>query len=1624
MRQYALKVFSNLHLLGVSACYQTNALLFPQDPNGSEEDGTAADQSYSVSPAGNFVLKFTKNMPKATKARRRIKSKATQLQLFPTQSAASTVMNNATPQFIPLPGTSMQLPVIVGPPVYIPEQRPNTITTQGTSVRDVTEPTDSIITNNDKKAKAKQNTRKHLTARSGGLTSGAVGGDLDSSTASHEYSATSASVNNGQEYLQTTSMSNAVKGRRSTKKNIAVTSNDASVEKRCFSDPSVVAEEQASIKSEGRNAFDTINKAMEGLQGVADKCLDVSEDLQKQVNTEVNSMLDSHTDVMNLNDTDDLVEFLAGGDLFQGPGLLSSTDVIDAQATTSSYADGRQAVGGNAEITDDDVVVAAPSAKLIELPSSEVNATNKQKLERKRSTIERKTNAITQQGQRKVNTLESDFHRKCLLDKNSVPAHMSTGGNKNSTVQVRSSFTSRGPIKVTMLQQTKDKNLLERKTPEIRQIVQVQHDDAYKSRHKTLQLWNHSLWANATKLKKPLPAHQNRKDTDFSTINFDHIKADTSRSQKSPVDLTKRRLRGVAFAQVDGINDSSDSDKNSVDSRSDEQENMERSIEDNSVVENLSDEEVNNNNVSVPDSSPRSLSTQAPSIRGDATAYSSNTGYLSDFDNSSTDDSSKWPSFNPAGSEKTYTSNGNEATSSTFDAAGDSRGNSLVCAADVLPPEATLQKTDASSSSPTQGVSLYEEVVSTSNVIIGTIEAISEAACNTRAIIIPDEEEVCSTIQKGQSTGNSSPANEAHTNGNSQGQSVNLTEQLLREFLLSSDSDSLPQSTPEDEQEEFVKSSSPSNISVITISSGDSDDQDARSRPEENGVSPMNVSPKINEEVNSVSDENILPDLPEVDAEPLIRAPTPAESCSSDSCSTVYLAEDEYYANTDSFTEYQPEGYRFWSSGDTDSSTSGTTRDDNRESTEATTQQEIGNSFSTPNGVTSEAMKECRDAIDKCDQLLSAIDGSHLDMSTISVESSGSMNSTTDLLGGQSYVKDSLDDSEDLLADDRFNVLPIQNSVRSATKASVNLDDLVNDKNFEVFQRGITTASTPNRDDDISEDPTTATTTEPSTATTIEPITATTIEPITATTTEPSTATTPDIHTAKDKTQVGSSSLSKDVTTTAATRPSESNKRTFEETLQEGDVFLNSPNKLQRVNKSSNISQVKGYSKYRMTHRSPVPDSHVKSDVARPAAEEIIVDMDPSSHGNKPVAHEDSRISLVARRSNLIPPSTVSGAKATKINQAEVSSRTSSQSSQPHTQSREQSISDNSVMQTAIAATQINMGTSTNLLVIAQPVPAQPFASFTQNRHQKAPRRILPKPANEGQPSQHGLNESEKSLDVCTESDKSAATDRSLSKRRNEEVASGSEGEREEDKNKKRHKSNSKSCFEEWLEHRLKRGDRDDEDDNDSGPSDKKRTNGGKTTDASANVHSVANGTSAGNSSGSSMKGNQDEESREPAVNSASNDLEAEVVEPVPVQRSMSFVNEQLSSSLGPVNNPFRSSGWVKTRCGMQQPADPVHFPEFEDNTASSYSATEPSSSVTAAGPVHFPEFDDNTASSYSATEPSFSVKAAGPMWSVVSQESSDEEEFDIEEDKFDDSNDYSVSDVEQGTIIFLSHIN
>ena len=43
---------------------------------------------------------------------------------------------------------------------------------------------------------------------------------------------------------------------------------------------------------------------------------------------------------------------------------------------------------------------------------------------------------------------------------------------------------------------------------------------------------------------------------------------------------------------------------------------------------------------------------------------------------------------------------------------------------------------------------------------------------------------------------------------------------------------------------------------------------------------------------------------------------------------------------------------------------------------------------------------------------------------------------------------------------------------------------------------------------------------------------------------------------------------------------------------------------------------------------------------------------------------------------------------------------------------------------------------------------------------------------------------------------------------------------------------------------------------------------------------------------------------------------------------SFSFHNPQLSKSLGPINNPYRSTGWVKTRCG-ESPLGPDQLPDL-----------------------------------------------------------------------------------------------
>ena len=164
------------------------------------------------------------------------------------------------------------------------------------------------------------------------------------------------------------------------------------------------------------------------------------------------------------------------------------------------------------------------------------------------------------------------------------------------------------------------------------------------------------------------------------------------------------------------------------------------------------------------------------------------------------------------------------------------------------------------------------------------------------------------------------------------------------------------------------------------------------------------------------------------------KTPTEPSSQSSgmavSSESSVTTVEGEH----NDYTEYQPEVYYFQSSSSVASSGSEVVVPvDNLAQSQEPQQAPM---IVLPQDLE----KECRDTISSCDQLLRSFEGSHLDMSTVSAVTTGSMNTTTDIGN---------------------NEAPRQTEVISglATSSTVTLE--VADDNYEAFRSGIKTCSSP-----------------------------------------------------------------------------------------------------------------------------------------------------------------------------------------------------------------------------------------------------------------------------------------------------------------------------------------------------------------------------------------------------------------------------------------------------------------------------------------------------------------------------------------------------------------------------------
>ena len=119
--------------------------------------------------------------------------------------------------------------------------------------------------------------------------------------------------------------------------------------------------------------------------------------------------------------------------------------------------------------------------------------------------------------------------------------------------------------------------------------------------------------------------------------------------------------------------------------------------------------------------------------------------------------------------------------------------------------------------------------------------------------------------------------------------------------------------------------------------------------------------------------------------------------------------------------------------------------------------------------IKTEVQKEARRAIATCDAMLASVDGSHLDMSTISVISSGSMNTTTDLRTPQDqYHQATQQEMMTGFTSSSTDLGSGQDELNNGctTLSTVSLEVMENDSKYENFRRGITASSSPHHDAD------------------------------------------------------------------------------------------------------------------------------------------------------------------------------------------------------------------------------------------------------------------------------------------------------------------------------------------------------------------------------------------------------------------------------------------------------------------------------------------------------------------------------------------------------------------------------
>ena len=1279
-----------------------------------------------------------------------------ELQVIAKNQNAAQLVKSAQPQLIPVPGTGMKVPFIVGPPVYVEEGRSTVmLTSTSPSVNPIATETvpkmeskDEIVYSRDtdmKNTGKRNNMRLEKFQRIDKVgMKGNEGSSLITIISDGEEKtftpAPASSMNKGVKKISygigaTANMGNSdskyeEKPKRGRKKNTLATAAVSVQTADIAVGTSDGIQEDARLDSGLLSNLSSANKTVDGLHQMPDSCLNLSEAIGYAVNADVNSMLDANMDVLELSDSDNLLQLLSSGDTFKGPGLLSSVSCDD-----------KKNAGASSDEHQENRTVASGSVAKSRAPNG-----NQQKNVNK--------------GSERV-SVESELNGRSLLKAKNVKQKSRDTkevmcNEIDKELVVKSSFGPATERKIPLKQNSSKVNSQLQKSAHEEGKGKLLSGVPKYSRHMALEAWNRNLWSQASELKKPAPAHQHPEDDRFKTINIQDIGISSSVWKESAIDLRKFPS-SETIAQLDGVNDSCESER---DERDLDQE-----------AHFSSDESDGSDVLSTPPP-------ESPPANVSSTHEMSNSNGQSDVGESS----STQQLMRDFDSRSQPTAEGGECST----AVGDERDSA-----------AGLEKEEQ--------VEMYSE--------IKTRPSVNDGEANSPIVISSD-------------------------------------------------------STEEDIERDVTGKK--------------------EKLQQEQGVQTINVN-------NGPSDE---------------------ENSDSGSMSTVYTNEENYYKNNDSFTEYQPERNVFFSSTDSDilCSLKSATSTEGYSADESETEEKVADKGACSNIALSTAdQKECKKAIAECDQLLAPLNGSHLEMSTITVESSGSLNTTTDLLGGQIDLAVVDSDISDNVLDEDCNKSQLEKKVQisaeeSKGKASITLDDLVNDKNFDIFQSGISTTSTPKRPDGSA----------------------------TVTDCEEDFTVNKQGHT-----------YGNPANTEQESRRHEADKRTFSASSaaqgQEEQVIAA---KVRRQKRSSERMEVRSFAQYlNLKKKRTVIDEEVNASPSTCNTEgsaSALVGMNTDSGYSSGLMSSSSRVIRQQESSSVSEQRLVDSSASTQ-----------------RTPQRKTKLATMDASEIAQSSSQ--GGIEVN-------VSPEPFSSFTKN----IPARNL-LTARRGRKSTQkdktGQSTQEKSATEHETVDEAAGRKQTaIKKRRWSKVKKEAERDDEENTEKKCPKKSRSSCQEDWIKDRLLREDSDDDSEKRGNTTQRSR---GKIVEASKVKTDVyAFDTEAANNDGGPTGG------RSKAKKSKVQTDDSHTSE-----GAMSFVNPVLSDKLGHLNNPFNSSGWVKTRCGMSGSS------MAEKNTE---------------GDV--------------LSSPDTTHESPGPMWGVVTAESSDEETMEVEDEKFEDVyNDYNVSDVEKG---------